>query len=147
MKLTAAKNSNPTAKFFLTRNMDKKSQNRLPVFFLFLVCPAHGGFAFFGLKIHMEAFMITGFTIVVISVVTCLVFRKLLSILNFPAFRTSFSHDILLFLWSGRRDLTPRPQRPERCALAELRYSPRISITRRLAASARSGARGGVKVL
>ena len=26
--------------------------------------------------------------------------------------------------WSGRRDLNPRPQRPERCALTKLRYFP-----------------------
>lgn len=26
---------------------------------------------------------------------------------------------------SGRWDLNPRPQRPERCALARLRYSPK----------------------
>ena len=30
----------------------------------------------------------------------------------------------LCFEWSGRRDLNPRPQRPERCALTKLRYSP-----------------------
>ena len=28
---------------------------------------------------------------------------------------------------SGRWDLNPRPQRPERCALARLRYSPEAS--------------------
>ena len=28
------------------------------------------------------------------------------------------------FRWSGRRDLNPRPQRPERCALTKLRYFP-----------------------
>jgi integrase len=28
------------------------------------------------------------------------------------------------FSWSGRRDLNPRPQRPERCALTKLRYFP-----------------------
>ncbi len=28
------------------------------------------------------------------------------------------------FLWSGWRDLNPRPQRPERCALSQLRYTP-----------------------
>src|SRR5215216_636609 len=27
--------------------------------------------------------------------------------------------------WSGREDLNLRPQRPERCALTKLRYSPR----------------------
>ena len=29
--------------------------------------------------------------------------------------------------WSGREDLNLRPQRPERCALTKLRYSPRPS--------------------
>ena len=28
--------------------------------------------------------------------------------------------------WSGREDLNLRPQRPERCALTGLRYSPRL---------------------
>jgi hypothetical protein len=27
-------------------------------------------------------------------------------------------------VWSGREDLNFRPQRPERCALTRLRYSP-----------------------
>jgi len=30
--------------------------------------------------------------------------------------------------WSGRPDLNRRPQRPERCALAKLRYSPTASL-------------------
>jgi hypothetical protein len=32
---------------------------------------------------------------------------------------------LLITFWSGRGDLNPRPQRPERCALTKLRYSPR----------------------
>ena len=35
--------------------------------------------------------------------------------------------------WSGRWDLNPRPQRPERCALARLRYSPKLSNYRLIA--------------
>ena len=32
-----------------------------------------------------------------------------------------------LFYWSGRGDLNPRPQRPERCALTKLRYFPLLT--------------------
>ncbi len=32
--------------------------------------------------------------------------------------------EILGFFWSGWRDLNPRPLRPERSALAKLRYTP-----------------------
>lgn len=31
---------------------------------------------------------------------------------------------LALLIWSGRGDLDPGPQRPERCALTGLRYAP-----------------------
>jgi integrase len=42
-----------------------------------------------------------------------------------PASRTALQAVRPALTWSGRRDLNPGPQRPERCALTKLRHAPR----------------------